>query len=179
MKTLSSVSPKLLLSVVIFGLLIGFTIILLFSSPDWDRLSSLGYLGVFLANLIGSAALVLQFPVGVVIVAAGRTLDPFLVAVVAGIGSGLGELTAYYGGYTGNLVFEKQIEQQQRIQTFVHRWGAISIFVLAVIPNPIYDFAGIAAGLMRLGVLKFLIATILGRSIKAYILATAGSLIFV
>jgi uncharacterized membrane protein YdjX (TVP38/TMEM64 family) len=44
--------------------------------------------------------------------------------------------------------------------------GFLTIFVLAVIPNPFFDLAGICSGLAGYPLKKFLLATILGKSVK-------------
>jgi len=43
------------------------------------------------------------------------------------------------------------------------------------LPNPLFDIAGIAAGAVRLGIVKFLIATFAGRLIRTSLLAYSSA----
>lgn len=153
------------------GLLVGARI-------EWERFAAAGYLGVFAANLLGSSAIVAQVPVGIVIVAAGRVLNPLLVAGVSGTGSALGEFSAYAVGLVGTGVVERHRERLQKPLCWVDRWGALAIFALAAAPTPFYDLAGIAAGMVRMNAVAFFLATLVGRFAKAYVLASAGHLLF-
>jgi len=47
--------------------------------------------------------------------------------------------------------------------------------VLALIPNPFFDLAGMAAGMLKMPLPKFLIACLLGKIIKMWIFAYAGA----
>ena len=49
-----------------------------------------------------------------------------------------------------------------------------SFFVLAVIPNPLFDIAGITAGVIRFPVWKFLLTAWAGKTLKAILFAGAG-----
>ena len=55
------------------------------------------------------------------------------------------------------------------------RYGLLTVFVLSVIPNPLFDVAGIISGVMRISVWKFLAATWCGKVIKATLVALAGA----
>jgi uncharacterized membrane protein YdjX (TVP38/TMEM64 family) len=60
------------------------------------------------------------------------------------------------------------------------RWfassGVTSSFILAVVPNPVYDFAGIIAGSVRVPLARFLLGTMLGKSMQTFGVAMAGFL---
>ena len=59
---------------------------------------SYGYIGVFLASLIGNATIILPLPTLFVIFVAGSILSPFWVGIAGGIGAAIGEMTAYLLG---------------------------------------------------------------------------------
>lgn len=138
------------------------------------QLASLGYPGVFLMSLLGNATLVLPVPGLVLVFAAGSALNPLLVGVAAGLGMALGEMTGYLAGYSGSAIVEESARYDQ-IEHYMHRFGGWVIFVLALIPIPLFDLAGIAAGAMRFPVGSFLVATAAGKIIKATIVALAGA----
>ncbi len=59
------------------------------------------------------------------------------------------KLTGYLAGYSGRGCVENQA-QYQRVQGWMRRYGLWVIFVLALIPNPLFDVAGIICGVLRI-----------------------------
>ena len=57
----------------------------------------------------------------------------------------------------------------------MQRRGFLTLFVLSAIPNPLFDLAGISAGVLHYPVARFLLACWLGKTIKALALAYLGS----
>ncbi|VVB99253.1 SNARE associated Golgi protein [uncultured archaeon] len=100
-------------------------------------------------------------------------LNPLLVGVLAGFGSGIGELTGYLAGYAGHdAVTGTKLFRQHKAG--LEKYGAPAIFLLAFIPNPAFDIAGLAAGAIKMKWWKFLIATILGKMLSYILLAYLG-----
>jgi uncharacterized membrane protein YdjX (TVP38/TMEM64 family) len=151
--------------------------VLVFAFRDsLSRFATLGYAGVFLTSLIGNATLILPVPSLVFVFAAGGTLpNPFLVGLVAGIGSTIGELTGYLAGYGSNTFIEHN-RTYNRIRDWVERSGLWAIALLAFIPNPLFDLAGFAAGTLGIPLRLFLFATFMGKLFKNVLIAYAGSL---
>ena len=56
----------------------------------------------------------------------------------------------------------------------MEKYGDITILVLAFIPNPLFDLAGIIAGILKMPVWKFLIYCIIGKVLKMMIFAYSG-----
>jgi uncharacterized membrane protein YdjX (TVP38/TMEM64 family) len=143
-----------------------------------DRLRSLGhlaYLGAFLTMLIGNATVILPVPGLAVVFALGATLNPLLLGLAAGPGAALGELTGYLMGYGGSAVADN-LKVYQTIERWMERYGIVVIAVLAAIPNPLFDVAGMVAGVMRIRWWHFLLAALLGKTIQALVVAHAGAL---
>jgi len=141
-----------------------------------DQLSELrtyGYLGVFLISVLGNATIVLPVPSMVVVFASGGVLNPIITGLVAGIGEPIGELTGYMAGYGGSAVIEDR-ERFQRIKEWMERRGLVTLFVLSAIPNPLFDLAGIAAGMLKFPVHKFLLACWLGKTVKSLAISFLG-----
>jgi uncharacterized membrane protein YdjX (TVP38/TMEM64 family) len=143
-----------------------------------DRLRSLGhlaYLGAFLTMLIGNATVILPVPGLAVVFALGASLNPLLLGLAAGPGAALGELTGYLMGYGGSAVADN-LKVYQTIERWMERYGIVVIAVLAAIPNPLFDVAGMVAGVMRIRWWHFLLAALLGKTIQALVVAHAGAL---
>ena len=111
-------------------------------------LESLGYLGAFLIALVTTATIFLPVPGIVLIFALGAVYDPVLVGLAAGAGSALGEITGYMLGFSGQFAVENN-KTYQRLELWMRRRGCIAIFVLSFVPNPFFDVAGAAAGVLR------------------------------
>jgi len=142
-----------------------------------DRLADLqglGYLGVFVIAVLANATVILPVPGIAVVFAGGGVLNPLLVGLIAGVGEPLGELTGYLAGYGGSAVAENR-ELYERIRRWMERRGFMTLLVLSAIPNPLFDLAGMAAGMLRYPVFKFLLACWIGKTFKALVIAYLGS----
>lgn len=140
-------------------------------------LAGYGYVGVFFISLLGNATVILPVPSLAVVFAGGGVLNPLLVGLVAGLGEPIGELTGYMAGYGGSAIVEDRSRFVQ-VQAWMERRGFLTILVLSAIPNPLFDLAGISAGMLHYPVLKFLAACWIGKTIKAVAIAYLGSGLF-
>ena len=140
-----------------------------------ESLAGYGYAGVFLVSVLSNATVVFPVPGLAVVFAGGGVLNPLLVGLVAGLGEPLGELTGYLAGYGGRAAVQEG-GWFERLQAWMERRGFLTLFVLSAIPNPLFDLAGIAAGVLHFPLAKFLLACWLGKSLKTLIIAYLGSL---
>ncbi len=138
------------------------------------ELKGYGYLGVFLAALVSSATIVVPVPGWLIVATLGSILNPVLVGTISGIGATVGEMTGYMLGYGGRLI-AKDSATYQRMMEWMKKWGSITIFVLALIPNPLFDVAGAVAGLLRFPLWKFIIFGATGRIPKHIFFAYTGA----
>jgi membrane protein DedA with SNARE-associated domain len=139
-----------------------------------DKFAEYRYLGVFLIALLANATVFLPAPGVAIVFAMGSMLNPLGVALAAGAGGALGELTGYLAGFSGQAVVEKKAAYA-RIQPWVQKWGGWAVLVLAAIPNPFFDLTGIAAGTLKMPVWKFLLFCWVGQTIKMAAFAYAGA----
>jgi uncharacterized membrane protein YdjX (TVP38/TMEM64 family) len=143
-----------------------------------EQLAQYGYVGIFILSILANATLILPAPGIAIVFAMGSVFNPIGIALSAGLGSAIGELTGYMAGFSGQAVVENK-PTYERIYSWLkaHRSGSfLIIFLLAVIPNPIFDIAGIAAGTLRIPVWEFLLWTFLGKTVKMFLIAYAGSI---
>jgi membrane protein DedA with SNARE-associated domain len=103
----------------------------------------------------------------------GAVFNPWLVGIVGGVGQALGELSGYLVGYSGHTLVDEN-PTYQRLVGWMRRHGMLTVFVLALIPNPIFDLGGIAAGALRFPVWKFLLSVTAGKVIRNIGFALAG-----
>jgi uncharacterized membrane protein YdjX (TVP38/TMEM64 family) len=135
---------------------------------------SWGYPGIFLISLLSNATMLLPAPGIAFVFAMGSVLPVWGVALVAGTGAALGELTGYLAGFSGQAVVERS-DTYNRIAPWVARSGGWAILVLAAIPNPFFDMAGIAAGASGMPVWRFFAFCWVGQVIKMSAFALAGA----
>ncbi|MDW8064347.1 MAG: VTT domain-containing protein [Anaerolineae bacterium] len=137
---------------------------------EWARF---GYPAVFLISALTNATLILPLPGLAVTTLAGGVFNPWIVGVVAGLGQAVGELTGYLAGYGGQTVVDNLPRYAQLVR-WMRRFGPWVIFVLALIPNPVFDVAGIVAGSTRMPLWQFLLPCAAGKILKNLIVAWAG-----
>lgn len=136
---------------------------------------TLGYPAIFVIALIGAGGIVVPLPSTAAIFLGGAFLTPVFVGLLAGVAEAMGEITGYALGYTGRGLLEKS-SLYGRVERWLRRRGWVAILVFAIIPNPIFDLVGVAAGVLRFPVLRFLMLAWIGKSIKDVGLAYAGFL---
>lgn len=139
-----------------------------------SQLAVFGYPGIFVISFLANATVLLPAPGVAVVFAMGSIFNPLIVGIVAGVGSGLGELSGYLAGFSGQAVVE-QASLYNKILPFVSKYAAATIFVLAAIPNPFFDLAGMASGALKVPLRTFLFWCILGKIIKMLVFAYAGA----
>ena len=134
-----------------------------------------GFLGLFIVNVLSAATIILPLP-GVLVTAVFATVaNPFLVAVIAGAGNAIGELTGYYIGLGGRHVIQKKSEKWlKKAQKWSDKHGTFSIIVLfGATPLP-SDIVGLFAGVVKYDAKKFLLASFIGKTILNLMIAYAS-----
>ena len=138
-----------------------------------DTLGRLGYAGAFLAGFLGAS--IPFFPSYILIPLMATQLNPFLVAVVSGLGGGVGQYLHYYVGLGGRYLFSP--ETRARFERWRGRYGKYGVWLiiaLAATPLTPDDIVWIPLGLMRYPRLKALLAGITGKTILSLVYAYAG-----
>jgi membrane protein DedA with SNARE-associated domain len=187
---------RIVLGIAIFVIFLAPSLALLYftwgssdSTESW--FGELGYAGVFLANLASTATLFIPVPgltaaAQALIVSSARSLSPFGVGVLGGLGMALGEVTAYVAGMAAALIaHEEEIKAPSRLEPIIRRvigwvdwlmshYGMPTLFALSVVPNPLFEVAGWTAGATRYPFWKFMGAVTPGKVIRGLLLAYIG-----
>jgi uncharacterized membrane protein YdjX (TVP38/TMEM64 family) len=144
-------------------------------SSHIKELQALGYAGAFLIMLIGNATVIFPVPGVIFVIAMGSTLNPWLLGLCAGPGAALGELTGYLAGYGGAAPLQ-HTKLYRRFDYWMEHSGPWAILLLSIIPNPVFDMAGVLAGASKMKLWQFLLSAWVGKTIQAIGLAWAGAL---
>jgi len=159
-----------------------FALVFFYFGADISKLKTYGYAGLFVINLVGAASIMMPSPAAASVFGGGALLGGFLgipafllVGLVAGLAEAIGEFTGYAAGYGGRIIVENRPEYR-RIHGWMERHGVITMFLMSVVPNPLFDIAGLAAGAVQMPVGRFFAAVLSGKVIKDIYLAGIGGL---
>ena len=157
-----------------FVVAIAITVFIFSLRDKIEQLAGYGYPSIFLLSLLANATIIIPAPAIAFSFAFGAVFNPLGVALAAGIGAAIGEITGYLVGFSGQgTVDDSQIYKKLELWTAKH--GPLLILILAFIPNPFFDLAGIAAGALKMPIVSFLLWTWLGKTLKMLIFAFAGA----
>jgi membrane protein DedA with SNARE-associated domain len=161
---------------------------------DWfdeGSMKSLGYVGIFLMNFLPHVTLFFPLPglaaVGHALIIAGAdSLNPVVVVIVATTAMTVAEFTSYWAGLLGRVAAERREkplpgrlgewarEAGSWVDWLMERAGFATLLVLSALPNPVFEFAGITAGAVRMNFAKFVVAVAIGHLIRVTALVIAG-----
>lgn len=145
-----------------------------FISTRLEFLGNYGYLGAFVISLVSAATVLLPVPAMAIVFGMSKFLDPILLGIVSGLGSAIGELTGFFAGDGIRDLLNDKIKESQQIEQLIHKYEIFAIILLAAIPNPFFDVAGILAGAARMKWWKFLIGCAIGRIIRYILIGFIG-----
>lgn len=138
------------------------------------QLSSYGYFGIFLINLLGSATIVIPAPSLIATFVGGSIYNPLIVGIVSGIGASIGETTGYLAGYGGSVAITDH-KHFKKIEKWMNKNGFITLLILSFVPNPIFDLSGIFAGATGYSFKKYFAAVVIGKTLRFIGISFLGS----
>jgi membrane protein DedA with SNARE-associated domain len=153
---------------------IGITVYIYSIRDRAEEFAAFGYPGIFLVAMMANATIFLPAPGVAIVFAMGSVFNPFGVALAAGTGGAIGELSGYLAGFSGQAVVERA-DVYDRITPWIEKYGGWTILVLSAIPNPFFDIAGVAAGMAKMSLRRFLFFCWIGQLIKMALFAFAGA----
>jgi len=166
----------ILLRILLIVVILGFSVYMYTIRDRLQELEGYGYPGIFVFNALANATLILPVPGVLVTSLMGGIFNPFWVAVAAGSGAAVGELSGYLAGFGGQVVVERT-KIYNRMEGWMKKYGEWAVLVLAFIPNPFFDIAGLIAGALRMPVLSFLVWCCIGKILKMLLFAYGGATI--
>jgi membrane protein DedA with SNARE-associated domain len=125
----------------------------------------LGYLSLFLVSFLGSAIVFLPVPYFVVLAAMGidPIFDPFLLALIGGVGAAGGKMMIFYGSYYGRKILSDETKRKMLpLQRLVSRYGWLAAFIASATPVP-DDLVYIPLGLAKYSPARFFGVTLAGK----------------
>jgi len=138
-----------------------------------EEFENYGYLGAFLISMVSNATVILPVPGILVFLPIVTAFNPILLGLIGATGGIIGEITGYMAGYSGSGMIQDS-RMYARMEGWMRRWGAWTVFVFAATPLLPLDVAGIVAGAIHFPLWKFLLVAWVGKSLKYIGLLVAG-----
>ena len=155
----------------------------------WEQIQQArvyGYAGGFVVSILGGVT-VIPVPSLLVTFALGRVLHPVAVGLISGLGEALGGITVYLTGAGAGTAWARlrvknesqlwskgQIYYNRLVDWVGGRGGSWVVFIASALIISPYYFAGLAAGSLRMGLLRFFLLSWVGKTIRGLIIAFAG-----
>jgi membrane protein DedA with SNARE-associated domain len=141
-----------------------------------EKLAYYGYPGIFLLVMLAYGTVILPAPGAVIVFTVGAVthLHPVGIALAAGLGATIGELSGYLAGVGGRATIERS-KTFVRFSGWLQKYGGWVILIMASFPNPLFDVVGMAAGVLKIPLRKFLLFCWIGETIKMFLLAYFGT----
>ena len=165
--------------------------------------SGYGYAGGFFVSILGGITII-PVPSLLVIFTLGGVLNPVYVGLVAGLGEAVGGITVYLTGAGGGAIWSRLQARQQSIyeqprpsydivtpvqsrinsrwqtmydrlaRSIGRRGSSLLVFVVSAMVFSPYYFAGLAAGSLHMGLRRFFLLSLAGKTVKGMMVAYAG-----
>jgi len=139
-----------------------------------DLVENYGYMGAFFISTFGNFTVFFPVPFVLTIYAFGATLNPLMLGLVCGLGSTVGEFSAYLIGMGGRRVlhdrYSKQLDTAKKL---VEKYGVAIIFLFALLPLP-DDLILIPLGMMKFDIKRAIAAMFAGKFLMCTAVAYAG-----
>lgn len=158
-------------------LVIGLSIFIFLVRDRAEEFRYYGYPGIFLLSFLAYATVLLPAPGVMIVFTMGGVFNPIGVALAAGTGAALGELSGYLAGFSGQPVAERAAVYEKFMKWMEdhRRFAPALVLLLSAIPNPFFDLAGAAAGVLKMPVPQFLWWCWIGETLKMLVFAYAGA----
>lgn len=165
-----STNKEFVFRLAMIAFVVGFVIV---GSVLWltDSLNveNVGYGGVWIVSFIAAGSIILPVPGPAAVCLAATPdlgLNPLVIGVISASAEALGEMTGYIAGLSGRSLLERN-KYYPRMHSLLQRRGGFFLFFGAIIPNPLFDVIGIAAGSIGYPIKKFLVVVFVAKAIKS------------
>lgn len=156
---------KRFLEVAFLIIVVALSVVIFVMKDKIGEVSDISYLGLFFLCFLANSTVLLPAPSLMIAASCALIMDPLLVALVASLGSSTGELVGYAFGSVSKDLSPKFQKLVDKLTTKIHN-QTLLVFVLAVLPLPLFDVVGIYSGGTKMNLIKFYTACFAGKFIK-------------
>lgn len=154
-----------ILEILFVVIIIALSVVIFLMRDKIGNVSDVGYLGLFLLCFLANSTVLLPAPSLMIAASCSLIMNPFWVSLSAALGSTLGEFVGYvFGTITKDLSpkFQRLLDKL----TNKVRNQTVLVFILALLPLPLFDIVGIYSGGTKMNLIKFSVACFIGKFIK-------------
>jgi len=142
---------------------------------EFVQFSRYGYIGVFIVSFLAGVTVLVPVPSVFIVFTLGAVLNPVLVGLIAGTGEATGSMVVYLTGLSSARAFHALDHAvMAKFRVWIKSRGALSVFAMSSIFNPLFFPFTAIAGMMHFGWWRFFILCLAGKSLKNIIVAAAG-----
>lgn len=145
-------------------IIIGIIICAYFFQQSLETYIGWGLVGLCAGCFLANATVLLPAPSVLLVCQFALIYNPFITALVGGLGSASGEMIGYLAGKTGREIIKS--ERNSKIITAFKRHPYVLVFLFSVIPWPLFDVIGILSGASHLKWYRFFYTCWAGKVIK-------------
>lgn len=156
---------RIILEIVLVIFIIGLSVTIFLLRDRIQNVNEVSYLGVFFLCFLANATVLLPAPGLMIAASCALIMNPWLVALCAALGSTLGEFVGYAFGTVTEDLSQKFKKLLDKLTTKIHN-QTLLVFILAVLPLPLFDLIGIYSGGTKMNLIKFFLACFIGKLIK-------------
>jgi len=157
-----------IVEILLFILIIGLSILIFVNKDMLQNISSTSYLGLMGLCFLANSTVLLPAPSLMIAASCALILNPWLVAVFAALGSSLGEFVGYaFGSISKDISPRLQVLLDKLFVKIKNQ--NLLVFLLALLPLPLFDVVGIYSGGTKMNLIKFFIACYIGKFVKLII----------
>ena len=156
---------------VVLSVLLLFGVVAFFASDLIRKYSTASYIGILFFSFLSNSTVLLPAPSSLVVIEYSLILNPFLVAILGGLGAAVGEMTGFLVGYhSKRIISHNKRFRSLRILEWIERkfksHPYLLVFIFSLIPFPVFDIVGIMSGAAKLKPTLFFASTLIGKTIK-------------
>lgn len=165
----------LVIGIVALAVTLGLCVLVILYWDYIEQAGKYGYLGVFIISIFTGGTAIVPVPGILVVFTLGSVLNPAIVGASAGLGEAIGSIFIYLTGYGGQAALKKMNHRiTNRFESWIHHRGAITVFIMSAIINPLFLPFTAVAGMVRFGLVKFFLLCWAGKTIKGMAIAYTG-----
>jgi len=125
-----------------------------------------GVLGLFLSSFASSLFFFPAYASFLIPIYLTLKFNPYSLLLVLTAGSILGQIFNYYFGKFGSKHLIKHEKEIKKAESWLNKWGVLSIFVVNLVPFFPADFVSVLVGFLRMDLKTFIISTSVGKVIQ-------------
>ena len=142
---------------------------------EFMQFSKYGYVGVFIVSFLAGITVLVPVPSVFIVFTLGAVLNPVLVGLIAGVGEATGSMGVYLTGLSSARAFHALDHKvMAKFRAWIKSRGALSVFAMSAIFNPLFFPFTAIAGMMHYGWWRFFLLCLAGKSLKNILVAAAG-----